>query len=244
MNGRLVELAGPAGSGKTTLATALRALDPATRVGLPAGRGAVTAALVGASPTLVRARAAAPGRWWTAAELRAVGYLSAWQRPAGRPRTGTTLLDHGPAFRLASLLVSGPPMVRTRPFHRWWSHTCVAWGLLLDTVVWLDAPDEVLIGRIRARDRDHRVRASSLEEAVDFLDSYREGYDATLDVLRRTGTRVLRLDTSTASPDELAAALAPLLAPRTAFAPGPATRPAPGPATGTVPVAPATGPAR
>ena len=212
MTGRLVELAGPAGSGKTTLVTALCAADPTIRVGLRTGHGAVAAGLLAASPTLLRARTGAPGRWWTTGELRAIGYLAAWQRPAGHRPAGTTLLDHGPTFRLASLLVGGPPMVRTRAFHRWWMRTSVAWGLLLDTVVWLDAADEVLIDRIRERDRDHRVREASDEDAGHFLAGYRTAYDATLDVLLRTGMRVVRIDTSAAAPDVLAATLAHVMA--------------------------------
>jgi thymidylate kinase len=99
-------------------------------------------------------------------------------------------------------------MSATPAFRRWWLETAVAWGLLLDTVVWLDAPDDVLIERIRERGRSHRVKGAPEDQARLFLARHRAAYDATLDVLNRTGTRVIRVDTSTAPASALAAGLA------------------------------------
>lgn len=208
MTGRLVELAGPAGAGKTTLVDLLREQQPATRLGLPVDRAAVLLGLATAAPVLARARLASGGRWWTVAEQRSIGYLVAWQRPAGRRTAVSTLLDHGPTFRLAALRADGPPMSQTPAFRHWWLETAVAWGLLLDTVVWLDAPDDVLIERIRERSRGHRVKGASADEARLFLARHRAAYDATLDLLNRTGARVIRVDTSTAPASVLAAGLA------------------------------------
>lgn len=201
MKPRLVELAGPAGSGKTTLAAELRALRPELDLGLPADRPAFAAALARTSPMLVRACASAPAPLPTSASLRNLARLVAWQHAAARrPPGSTTLLDHGPAFRLAGLLDCGPPMVRTPTFRHWWLQTCIAWGGLLDTVVLLDAPDDVLVDRIERRTRRHRVEDLALDEASAFLEGWRRGYEVVVDVLSRTGVRVVRLDTSAAAP--------------------------------------------
>jgi RecA/RadA recombinase len=184
---RVVELAGPAGAGKTTLADTLRQQDERMQAGL-----------AGAAATLARARLAAPGRWWTAGELRSIAYLRAWLGPAAsRESDETVLLDHGPAYRLAYLL-DGPPMAKTARFQSWWTRTGISWGQLLDAVIWLDAPDDVLIRRIDKRDRGHRIRGVGRDDAAAFLARYRAAYGAVLDVLGGAGTRIIRVDTSTA----------------------------------------------
>src|SRR5881397_3911259 len=71
----VIELAGPAGAGKTTLARALRGFDPAPRV----GRTRLIGGLVPQAPALLAARLSARGRFWSADELRSLAYLSAWQ---------------------------------------------------------------------------------------------------------------------------------------------------------------------
>jgi adenylate kinase family enzyme len=202
---RVVELAGPAGAGKTTLATAIRAMDSRTTVGVDAGRWRLAAALASAAPALIASRACATGRFWTRGELRNVLYLRAWRRlVSDRSGDGLLLLDHGPVFRLAALAAYGPPMVQTRPFRRWWTRTAEQWAGLLDAVAWLDAPDEVLLRRIDGRDRDHRVRGAGPDQAQAFLSRYRTSYRTLLDLLERAGTRVVSVDTSAATPEELA----------------------------------------
>ena len=115
------------------------------------------------------------------------------------------MLDHGPVFRLASLSAFGPPMAGTRPFDRWWTGLARDWGRLLDVVVYLDAPDRVLLRRIEARARAHRIRGSSEDDAAEFLARYRAAYRRTLDAVASSGARVLELDTSATSTKELTA---------------------------------------
>lgn len=199
----VVELAGPAGAGKTTLATALR--PEATRTGVDVGRLRLAAGLLSVAPVLAGARVSAPGRGWTTAELRSLAYLQAWRTKVAGRSSGVVLLDHGPVFRLAALAAFGPPMAGTGVFRQWCTRTAEAWAGLLDGVVWLDAPDEVLLSRIDARERHHRVRGADVGAARTFLARYRDAYGVVLDAVAQQGTPVLRLDTSTATPEELAA---------------------------------------
>lgn len=206
MTRQAVELAGPAGAGKTTLAAALRRQEPRTKVGVDVGRLRVAAALVSAAPTLAAARLSARGRSWTSAELRSIGYLGAWRAPiTGRQDDDLLLLDHGPVYRLSSLAAYGPPMVHTASFRHWWRRTGVEWARILDTVVWLDAADTVLLTRIDRRDRGHRIQGAQRAEAEAFLSRYRRAYRMTLDLLASEGTRIVSVDTSASSPEELAA---------------------------------------
>ncbi len=199
MTRRVIELVGPAGAGKTTLVNELLVLDTNTVVGVSAGRLGLVAGMAAAAPAVAAARLAAPGRWWTGAELRNLAYLHAWRAPLTHGRTGTVLLDHGPVFRLAYLAASGPPMTNTPAFRRWWGRTSRSWARVLDTVVWLDAPDDVLIHRIDARERAHQVRGASHDDAAAFLARYRAAYRNALDILASEGTHVVCIDTSRAS---------------------------------------------
>ena len=110
-----MELAGPAGAGKTTLARALVADSPATTTGVQVGPLSLAVGLVSAAPQLAAARLSAPGRSWTRDELRSLAYLRAWRRAVGDGE-GLLVLDHGPVFRLASLAAFGPPMAASRAF--------------------------------------------------------------------------------------------------------------------------------
>lgn len=201
----VVELAGPAGAGKTTLAGVLVSGGEPIRLGVDAGRTELVTGTLSLGPVLAGARLSSSGRGWTRGEIRSLVYLQAWRHALADHRSGTYLLDHGPAFRLAFLAAHGPPMTRTPAFRRWWRGTAEAWAGLLDGVVWLDAPDAVLLDRIDARERSHRIRNAETETARAFLARYREAYEEVLDLFSRMDTPVLRIDTSARTPEELAA---------------------------------------
>lgn len=203
MSRHVLELAGPAGAGKTTLAESLMT-DHGTRLGLPSGRSEAARGLLRALPVLVRARLTARGRWWTTSELRSIGYLEAWQAAARCAEPGTVLLDHGPAYRLASLLALGPEMARTAAFRDWARRTAARWGELLDAVVWLDAEDSALRARIDDRDRAHRIRGAGPLETSRFLDRYRDAFREVLGVFEHTGTILVAIDTTDRDPAAVA----------------------------------------
>ena len=75
--------------------------------------------------------------------------------------------------------------------HAWRGH----WAHTLDLVVWLDAPDAVLMGRIRGRGKAHRAKGADDVAAAEFLRRYRAAYAGELTMLRAAGVRVLALDT-------------------------------------------------
>jgi hypothetical protein len=201
----VVELAGPAGAGKTTVARALVRSLPGARLGSPPGRLATIRSVVTTAPVLLASRSlAAPGRWWSEAELRSVGYLLAWQHELRDAVPGEPLLlDHGPVFRLAMLVAGQPQALRHPVFGPWWWRTATTWGRLLDMVVVLDAPTDDLIARIEARPREHRVRGADPREVERFVDAYRVAFDQVLRVVSHEGTPVVRVDT--AAPPEVVA---------------------------------------
>lgn len=213
MSGRVVELAGLAGAGKTTLATALVSgtAGMSATVGVDLGRMRTLLDARSAVWPVTAARMSSTGRWPTRSELRSMAYLQAWPRELGSELRGDVILDHGGVYRLASLLATGPPLVHTHSFMSWWRSIGQEWASLLDTVVWLDAPDEVLLRRIDERARHHRVRGASRPLAETFLARYRRSYAQTLDLMAREGVRVARLESASSTPAELATTVRELL---------------------------------
>lgn len=184
MAARIVELAGPAGAGKTTLAAAVGQVDPELAMGIPLGpverRLAHAAATLRVLPACLRN----PGerRWFTADEIRAMGYLDAWHRHAVRTagEGPVVVLDHGPVFRLAQLAEFGPPATDAPAFRRWWEESVRRWARLLDAVVVLDAPDDVLTYRIRSREQQHAVKTAEDSAVRVFLGRYRSAFERVL----------------------------------------------------------------
>jgi len=85
------------------------------------------------------------------------------------------VLDEGPVFRWASLKQSAANSGMAGIFENnsWLQNLEARIGEVLDTVVWLDAPDEVLRARINQKVRNHRMKDKP-EEIVDlFLNDYR-----------------------------------------------------------------------
>lgn len=213
---RIVELVGPAGAGKTTLAAVVARDDGQVELGLRLGAGERRRAHATAALRFVPAclRSGGGRRWFSADEIRAMGYLEAWYRRAVREtavRGGTVLLDHGPVFRLALLDEFGPAATSDPAFRRWWDRSVRRWAGVLDIVVALDASDEVLARRIRARDQRHVVKDSTDAEIAAFLARYRSAYARVLDRLvaaaDRTGSplRVLHVTTDQETPAGVAA---------------------------------------
>lgn len=209
----IVELVGPAGAGKTTLARALVAAG--VRPGAPPPRRAYAVALVTGAvrllPALVEHRGSS--RWFGRGELRSIAYLDAWHRQVRRGRE-VILFDQGPVYRLAFLKEFGPDLVASRSFTTWWSAALERWAQTLDLVVLLDAPDEVLIDRVNERGRSHAIKEADDRAARDFLARYRSAFDEVVGAMAVLGgPEIVVFDTAATVPDEVERAVAARLAP-------------------------------
>jgi hypothetical protein len=202
--GRLVELVGPAGAGKSTLA---RAFPNGERGGWNRLSiwGLPFPLLMNSAVTLVPTvlRALFGGKPLRPAEIAQMVRLGALQLAVERTANGQDrwiVLDEGPVFGLTWLDVffgrNGDP-----GWSEWRRETLSAWSERLDAVVRLDAADPVLAHRIRARIQDHMVKDRSDEEIFAFLERFRQAYDRVLAELSAGGRPiVMHLQTDASAP--------------------------------------------
>jgi thymidylate kinase len=117
---------------------------------------------------------------------------------------GTILLDHGPIFKLATLHAFGPGWLRSDAADAWWQELFQRWAALLDLVIWLDAPDDLLETRINARAQKHPVKGRSGQEVTRFLEAYRSSYQYVLSKLAASGRPdIVRFDTGQAAMEQV-----------------------------------------
>jgi hypothetical protein len=135
---------------------------------------------------------------WNRERLLMMAYLQALPR-ALRGRQGIVVFDQGPIYLLTR------PILLDERLASWWQRTFDAWSSLLDAVVWLEAPDAVLLERINARSKVHRLKGRQDQAALEVL---AEGRRAHQDAIRRLDGRastpaILRFDTSRRSAEQI-----------------------------------------
>ena len=203
----LVELVGPAGAGKSTLARGLQSwhAQPSAAFGLwGLARRHLFASAVMLLPALTRALLA--GSRFRTAEIAQLVRLRALRRAvleAERRGARLIVLDEGPVFGLTWLdlchAANGDARrtaLRTAALHEWAS--------LLSAVVCLDADDPVLVQRIRTRDKPHPVKHSPDEEINGFSARFRRAFDVVIArVTNIAPVRVLAMRTDRGAAAEL-----------------------------------------
>ena len=204
----IVEVMGPAAAGKTSVVRALSASDPRITPGIPVPRWRWFPHLIGRLVPLIPVwMTRYPGdRWFTWNEMKSVAFLNAWLGSIDRSGHGPriTVLDHGPVYRLARLREFGPTIARSERFERWRRALLDTWLNLIDLVVVLDAPDEVLLRRVDARGHWWLSADRTQEEKRDFYTRYREAFEEALATPVEDPPRVLRVRSDEADPERIA----------------------------------------
>jgi deoxyadenosine/deoxycytidine kinase len=182
----VIELLGPAGSGKSSLARELAARDDRIHAGLKLERWKyawpVTRRLAGFLPAWAVGRP--HDRWFDRRDMRSIARLETWSEALQKDRAlgeRATIFDHGPLYRLARLREFGPAVTRSERFTTWWQGSLRYWLNTLDLVVWLDASDAILVQRAGSRGHWYLRGEDSLADKQEFLARYRRAFDEVLD---------------------------------------------------------------
>lgn len=189
-----VELLGPPASGKSTLLDALANQETriacVDRARTPSGMPYLARAAKAVAPLALRERLTwQQTRWIVRAEAGAL-----FIRHGAPTHTPAVVFAQGPAYSLARLADSNP---RTPKFAAWWSATMQQLAKLLDVVVVLDAPDDVLLHRIRTRAKAHAFDDLAPDAQWAALARSRSALQTALAELTSTGRPdVLSFDTS------------------------------------------------
>jgi hypothetical protein len=204
----LIELVGLPGTGKSSVFETL-----CSRNGRIAGRpilsrGAHAPVLAGELARILGmlVRRKALGRQWSLERLVMAAYLRALPRVLEGPRApdrDAVVFDQGPIFSLTR------PVLLDERLRDWWDTTFAAWRSLLDAVVWLEAPDGVLLERINSRAKPHRIKGGADGAALKTLAQNRAAYDFALSRLEAPGRSpaILRFDTSRQPAEEIVEAI-------------------------------------
>ena len=114
------------------------------------------------------------------------------------------LLDHGPIYRLAFLRALGPEITTSQRYTKWWGSLLNQWTATIDIVIWVDAPNEILLERIRARDQRLTIKEKCEQEGYGYLTHYRTFLEQIIaeSVTDRRVT-LLRFDTNQESVEQI-----------------------------------------
>jgi PST family polysaccharide transporter len=205
----IVELVGPAGAGKSTVADALAGRDDTRRVsvwGLPLLLWSWSA--VRLVPTFLLLCLDSRGLPWRAMKyMIRLGALHQLLSHGAAQRHRLIVLDEGPAFVLSWLRVFGAArLLRSAAYERWVQRTLIAWVRVLDVVVSLDAPDPVLAQRIRSRAKPHVIRHQSDQQIAAFTARFRTAFAAVIPAITSlNGTKHVTLPAEAQDPQAVAA---------------------------------------
>jgi shikimate kinase len=198
-----IEIVGVAGTGKSTLARTLVDRDPGNRIvdslhtRAAAHWAYVAHSLPVALPLIARSARARPAFDWE--ETKFIVYVAEWRRflRSDCRDSGLLILDQGPMFALARLLWGRKPVTATREFERWMDEQVTRWSLELDGIVWLVAPEEVLLERINEREQEHEAKGRSMRESLNVLSAHQSAYEVVFERLEALGRPpVFTFDTS------------------------------------------------
>jgi len=101
------------------------------------------------------------------------------------------VFDQGPAYTLTRLAEAIERRESIDTVRSWWEEQLAWWSRRLDLLVVLDAPDDVLLDRVRRRDKRHVVENLPDQDARTTLALQRARHVAVVNAIRLEGHCVI-----------------------------------------------------
>jgi len=210
----IIELAGPPGVGKSSLAERLlpqhhdlyMAVCPYFRrlrdVPFFAKN---TVAIV---PSLLRLHRSRNGEWLTPRDVVMMVASQGWPRELRRLAAksgGPILVDEGAICFLSKLRGFGSATIQGEGAKDWWNSTYKQWAETLDLIIVLEAPARMLLQRVRGRGLPHETDGWPEEEAVTYLERIGAAQRQVLAELAAVagGPQILRFNTEDYTADQI-----------------------------------------
>jgi deoxyadenosine/deoxycytidine kinase len=208
----VIEIVGPAGAGKTSITNVLVEKTPGINLHQPpCDRNLRELPLflhegIKLMPVLAELKRLRAGRQITRSEFARMCILNGWsQMPnfSSNGKASVALLDEGPIFLMTELLYFGPDSFRSEYMQAWWQATYRKWAKCLDLVIFLDADNDELVRRIRARSKWHSIKTRTDANAFHYLDFYRSTQQQILEGIKSQpeAPEALSFDTTTTPPE-------------------------------------------
>jgi deoxyadenosine/deoxycytidine kinase len=214
MKALVVEIAGLNGAGKTTLSRAVCATNEyCRRVGLHSfPKARIIASILKNAPLVLAAFLSQFSRMKGAKadKLRRMMMASLWTDAVRFERKSRMLLiDEGPVQHMGVLYRSLLGVRKSALYEYWWRSVLRRWSHASNVLVYLDAPCELLIERIRSRDQRHPLKLRSDAEAQSYLQHHRSCLSSVLQEVEGLKLlTVLRLDSSSMDTAQMASQIA------------------------------------
>jgi shikimate kinase len=205
----IAELVGLAGSGKSTIATTISQQNSTIETGyLLRWRYVLPSYYLKAVLTIPAYLSHYRGRGGMLLKtLKWMTYIESLRHSLSRiPPDKTILLDQGPVHWFTFLNGFAPGCIQDEWLMRWWQPSLRTWTSTLDMIFYLHCDDSVLIDRIRSRNKMHRIKNMSDQDAREFIGRYRRAYQDVISRLTvRNGPRVYHLFTDQERPEQIVA---------------------------------------
>lgn len=206
----IIEMVGLAGAGKSTLRKVLAQRNARIQVAPPPSK-AIYLPFLGRDIFLwlpIYLGKYRHSRWFTPQETKLMGYLSTWLPYLRWQAIGkgiVVVLDPGSVYWLSALREFGPEITQSLRYQRWWNEMLFQWTAALEAIIWLDAPDELLLERVLGRDEWHEAKGQPRKQALEYFARYRMWYERVIAAMTGcNGPRVLRFRTDQISPEQMA----------------------------------------